>query len=99
MLDPDSRHELQLDFKQRKPGRPPLSTSAKILAAGPVVPPPIEIDPATLLARAAAERIRHAKKRGSKIPLKQVYDGTSRATFHRRWRQRKPNKTADRSKG
>ena len=98
MLDPDSRHELRLDLKQRKTGRPPLKPRLKY-RLHPVVPAPIDKDRATLLVRAAAERVREGEKRGSKIPLKQLYDGTSRATFHRRWQQRKPNKTADRSKG
>ena len=41
MLDPDSDHELQLDFKQRKRGRPPLVPPRKYW--GGLVPPPIEI--------------------------------------------------------
>ena len=92
MLDPDSHHPLRLDLKQRKSGRPPLAPRRKYW--GGRVPDPIDIDAATLLVRAAAERIREAEKSGSKIPLKQLYDGTSRATFHRRWQRWKPNKTA-----
>jgi len=98
MLDPDSHHEWRLDLKRRKRGRPPLKPPLKY-RPHPVVPAPIDIDPATLLVRGAAERVREAEKSGNKIPLKQLYDGTSPATFHRRWRQCKPNKTADRSKG
>jgi hypothetical protein len=97
MLDPDSHHELQLDFKQRKPGRPPLKPPRKY--RGGRIPPPIDIDPVTLRVRAAADRVREAEKSGRKILVKQLYDRTPRATFHRRWRQCKPNKTADRSKG
>ena len=97
MLDPESHHELRLDFKQRKSGRPPLEPQRKYRLG--LVPTPIETDPATLLVR-AAERIRGANKSGTKVPLKQLHDGTSRATFFRR-RQRllKPNKTAVRLKG
>jgi hypothetical protein len=93
MLDPESHHPLRLDFKQRNRGRPPLEPPRKYRLH--LVPAPIEIDPATLLAR-RAERVRGAK---NKVPLKQLYDGTSRATFFRR-RQRllKPNKTAVRLK-
>ena len=93
MLDPESRHELRLDFKQRKSGRPPLEPQRKYRLG--LVPAPIETDPATLLVR-AAERVRGAK---NKVPLKQLHDGTSRATFFRR-RQRllRPNKTAVRLK-
>ena len=81
MLDPESHHELRLDFKQRKSGRPPLEPQRKYRLG--LVPTPIETDPATLLVR-AAERVRGAK---NKVPLKQLHDGTSRATFFRR-RQR-----------
>ena len=99
MLDPDSRHELRLDFKQRKSGRPPLAPKLKY-RLHPVVPAPIDIDRATLIARAAAERVRDAQKSGSKVPpLKQLDEGTSRSTFHRRWRRLKPNKMADHLKG
>ena len=97
MLDPDSHHELQLDFKQRKPGRPPLAPPRKYW--GGLVPPPIETDPAMLLARDAA-RIRGAKDSGPKILHKQMHDGTNRSTYYRRQQLLpKPNKTADRSKG
>ena len=93
MLDPDSRHPLRLDFKQRKSGRPPLEPQVKYRLG--LVPTPIQSDTAMLLARRAAERIRDAKKSGSKLPLRQLYDGTSRATFYRRWKRlRKPNRTA-----
>ena len=93
MLDPESRHPLRLDFKQRKSGRPSLEPQRKYRLG--LVPTPIETDPATLLVR-AAERVRGAK---DKVPLKQLHDGTSRATFFRR-RQRllRPNKTAVRLK-
>ena len=74
MLDPKSDHELQLDFKQRKPGRPPLAPPRKYW--GGLVPPPIETDPAMLLARRAA-RIRGAKDSGPKVPHKQLHDGTA----------------------
>lgn len=97
MLDPESHHPLRLDFKQRNSGRPPLEPQRKYRLG--LVPNPIEIDPATLLVRCAAERVRDAKKSGSKVPLKQLHDGTSRATFFRRWRRWKPNKTVDRLKG
>jgi hypothetical protein len=94
MLDPDSHHELRLDLKQRKSGRPPLEPKLKY-RLHPVVPAPIDIDPATLRVRAAAERVRDAQKSGSKVPpLKQLDEGTSRSTFHRRWQRYKPNKTA-----
>jgi hypothetical protein len=84
MLDPDSDHELQLDFKQRK---------------GDLVPRPIETDPAMLLARRAV-RIRGAKGSGPKVPHKQLHDGTSPSTYYRRHKLlSKPNKTADQSKG
>jgi hypothetical protein len=99
MLDPDSHHELRLDLKQRKSGRPPLAPKLKY-RLHPVVPAPIDIDRATLIARAAAERVRDAQKSGSKVPpLKQLDEGTSRSTFHRRWRRLKPNKMADHLKG
>jgi len=96
MLDPESHHELQLDFKQRKSGRPPLEPPSKYRPV--LVPAPIEDDPATRLVR-RAERVRGANKTGTKVPLKQLHDGTSRATFYRR-RQLllKPNKTAARLK-
>ena len=61
MLDPDSHHELRLDLKQRKRGRPPLAPKLKYRLT--LVPPPIDIDPTTLLAR-RAERIRGAKDNG-----------------------------------
>jgi hypothetical protein len=96
MLDSGSDHELRLDFKQRKSGRPPLKPQQKYRLG--LVPNPIEIDPATLIVRGAAERVRGAKKSGSKVPLKQLHEGTSRATFFRRWRRWKPNKTAVRLK-
>ena len=92
MLDPESRHPLRLDFKKRNSGRPFLGPSQNDYL--PLVPAPIENDAATRLVR-AAERVR-AK---DKVPLKQLHDGTSRATFFRR-RQRllRPNKTAVRLK-
>jgi hypothetical protein len=92
MLDSESRHGLRLDFKQRKSGRPPLKPQGKYRPGR--VPPPLETDQATLIARAAAERVRDAQKSGSEAPLKQLHDGTSRATFYRRWRRCNPNKTA-----
>jgi hypothetical protein len=93
MLDPDSRHLLRLDFKQRKRGRPPLEPQEKYQLG--LVPTPIQTDPATLIVRRAAERVRDAKKSGRKLPHKQLFDGTSRATFYRRWKHlRKPNKTS-----
>jgi hypothetical protein len=54
MLDPDSHHALRLDLLQRKSGRPPLQPPRKYW--GGRVPDPIDIDAATLLVRAAAER-------------------------------------------
>ena len=96
MLDPNSRHELQLDFKQRKPGRPPLAPPRQYWAG--LVAPPIETDPTMLLARDAT-RIRGAKDGGPKILHKQVHDRSNRSTYYRRLRLlSKPNKTADRSK-
>jgi hypothetical protein len=79
MLDPVSDHELQLDFKQRKRGRPPLSPDWS-----PLVSAPIENDAVTRIVRSAAKRVRDAKDQGSKIPLKQLHDGTSRSSFIRR---------------
>ena len=97
MLDPDSDHELQLDFKQRKRGRPPLAPPPKYWLG--LVLPPIETDPAMLFARRAV-RIRGAKDCGPKVPHKQLHDGTSRSTYYRRQKLLpKPNKTVDRSKG
>ena len=49
MLDPESRHPLRLDFKQRKCGRPPLELQSKYRPV--LVPTPIDEDPATLLVR------------------------------------------------
>ena len=99
MLDPDSDHELQLDFKQRKRGRPPLAPPQKYW--GDLVPRPIETDPAMLLARNAV-RIRGAKDSGPKVPHKRLHDHkkTSRSTYFRRQQLLpKRNKTVDRSKG
>jgi hypothetical protein len=88
MLDPKSRHALRLDFKQRKSGRPRLEPASNYRPV--FVPAPIEDDPATRIARRAAERVRDAKKSGTKVPLlKQLDDGTSRATFYRRWKSNK----------
>jgi len=96
MLDPESDHELQLDFKQRKRGRPPLGTRRKYW--GGLVPPPIEADPAMLLALRAA-RIRGAKDSGPKVPHKQLHGGTSRSTYYRRQKLlRESNKTTGRLK-
>jgi hypothetical protein len=81
MLDPKSRHPLRLDFKQRNSGRPPLKPAR--IDWLPLVPPPVEMDRATLIAR-RAKRVRAATNGGHKIPLKQLHDGTSRATFFRR---------------
>jgi hypothetical protein len=99
MLDPKSDHELQLDFKQRKRGRPPLAPPPPKYWMG-LVPPPIETDPAMLLARRAV-RIRGAKDSGPKVLHKQLHDdGTSRSTYYRRLKfLSKPNKTANWSKG
>jgi hypothetical protein len=96
MLDPDSHRPFRLDLKQRKSGRPPLKPPRKYW--GGIIPDPIDIDPATLLVSDAAERVREAEKSGSKIPLKQLYDGTSRPTFYRRWQRCKPKKTASNPK-
>jgi hypothetical protein len=83
MLDPDSKHELRLDFKQRKSGRPPLSPPR--IDWPPLVPAPIENDAVTRIVRSAAERVRDAKDQGRKIPpVKQLHDGASRSTYHRR---------------
>jgi hypothetical protein len=101
MLDPSSDHELQLDFTQRRRGRPPPSPPRKYW--GGFVRPPIEEDPAFLLARRAV-RIRGAKDGGRKVH-KQLHDDgknrkTSRSTDFRRLQLLpKPNKTADRPKG
>jgi hypothetical protein len=63
-----------------------------------LVAAPIDEDPATLVVR-RAERVPGANKSGTKVPLKQLHDGTSRATFfRRRQRLRKANKTAVRLK-
>ena len=92
----NSRRPFRLDLKQRKSGRPPLKTTRKYW--GGIIPDPIDIDPATLLVR-RAEEIRGAKKSGTKVPLKQLHDGTSRATFFRRRKLlRNRNKTAVRLK-
>jgi hypothetical protein len=97
MLDPDSRHELRLDFKQRKRGRPPLAPPRKYRLG--LVPTPIEIDPMMLLARRAA-RIRGAKDSGPKVLHKQLHkDKHDRPTYYRRLRLLpKSNKTAGRLK-
>jgi len=98
MLDPESDHELQLDFKQRKRGRPPLAPPRKYW--GGLVPPPIETDPAMRLAR-HAERIRGAKDKGRKSLVKQLLGdgGTSRSTYYRRLELlRELNNTAGRLK-
>ena len=96
MLDPGSDHELQLDFTQRKRGRPPPAPPRKYW--GGLVPPPIETDPAFLLARHAV-RIRGAKDSGPKLLHKQLHDEHNRSTYFRRLPLLlKPSKTADRSK-
>jgi len=97
MLDPDSDHELQLDFKQRKPGRAPLAPPRKYWMG--LVPPPIETDPMMLLARRAA-RIRGAKDSGPKVLHKQLHKNKhDRSTYYRRLRLLpKSNKTAGRLK-
>jgi hypothetical protein len=90
MLDPGSRHPLRLDFKQRNSGRPPLESPRTDWP--PLLPGPIQRNPAMVLAE---KRIREATKSGRKVPLKQLHDGISRATFFRRkalFRNR--NKTA-----
>ena len=95
MLDPESRHELRLDFKQRKCGRPPLEPPRKYRPV--LVPAPIEkIRRRSLF---AVQNVSAVRKKWTKVPLKQLHDGTSRATFFRR-RQRllRPNKTAVRLK-
>jgi hypothetical protein len=61
MLDPESDFELQLDFKQRKRGRPPLEPPAKYWPG--LVPRPIETDPAMLITRRIVG-IREAQKTG-----------------------------------
>ena len=97
MLDPDSHHELRLDLKQRKRGRPPPAPPRKYW--GGLVRPPIETDPAFLLARSAV-RSRGAKDSGPKVLHKQVHDEHNRSTYYRRLQLLpKPNKTADRPKG
>jgi hypothetical protein len=96
MLDPESNHELQLDFTQRKRGRPPLAPPRKFW--GGLVPPPIETDPAFLLARRAVH-IRGAKDSGPKVLHKQMHDESNRSSYFRRLQLlSKPSKTADRSK-
>ena len=97
MLDPDSDHELQLDFKQRNSGRPPLEPPRKYWMG--LVPPPIETDPMMLLAR-RAERIRGAKDSGPKVLHKQLHKNKhDRSTYYRRLRLLpKSNKTAGRLK-
>jgi hypothetical protein len=81
MLDSEPHHPLRLYFKQRKSGRPPLEFP---LNDRPVhVPAPIEDDPAMLLAR-RAERIRRASKTGTKVPLKQLHEGSTLSTLNRR---------------
>ena len=96
MLDPESDFELQLDFKQRKRGRPPLAPPPKYWPG--LVPRPIETDPAMLLARNAV-RIRGAKDSGPKLLHKQLHDEHNRSTYFRRLQLlSKPSKTADRSK-
>ena len=92
MLDPDLHGQFRFDLKQRKRGRPPLKSPRKYW--GGIIPDPIDIDPATLLVRDAADRVREAEKSGSKIPLKQLHDRTSRSTFYRRWDRCKPHKPA-----
>ena len=97
MLDPESDFELQLDFKQRKRGRPPLAPPQKYWPR--LVPRPIETDPAMLITRRIV-RIREAEKTGSKAPLKQLWEGISRSSYYRRRKLlQMRNKTADRSKG
>ena len=97
MLDPDSHHELRLDFKQRNSGRPPLAPPRKYWMG--LVPPPIETDPMMLLAR-RAERIRGAKDSGPKVLHKQLHKNKhDRSTYYRRLRLLpKSNKTAGRLK-
>ena len=96
MLDPKAHHELQLDFKQRKPGRAPLAPPRKYWMG--LVPPPIETDPMMLLARRAA-RIRGAKDSGPKFLHKQMHDESNRSSYFRRLQLlSKPSKTADRLK-
>jgi hypothetical protein len=96
MLDPDSDDELQLDFKQRKRGRPPLAPPPYWPG---LVPRPIETDQAMLRAR-HAKRIRGAKDSGRKVQHKQLQVGISRATYYRRLKMlsAKGNKTDDRLK-
>jgi hypothetical protein len=97
MLDPKSHHELQLEFKQGKRGRPPLAPPRMYFAG--LVPPPIETDPAMLLAR-HAERIRGAKGSRPKLLHKQVHDEHNRSTYYRRQKLlRESNKTAGHLKG
>jgi hypothetical protein len=97
MLDPESHHELRLEFKQRKRGRPPLAPPRKYFAG--LVPPPIETDPAMLLARRAV-RIRGAKGSETKVLHKQVHDEHNRSTYYRRQKLlRGVNKTDGRPRG
>jgi predicted DNA-binding transcriptional regulator AlpA len=83
MLDPDSKHELQLDFKQRKSGRPPLGPGRTDWLSP--VPSLQEINRTRLAALRVADRIREAQKSGRKIPLKQLLhrSGISRASWYR----------------
>jgi hypothetical protein len=96
MLDPSSDHELQLDFTQRRRGRPPPAPPRKYW--GGFASPPIETDPMFLLVRRAV-RTRNAKNSGSKLLHKQLYDKHNRSTYFRLLPLfSKPSKTADRSK-
>ena len=61
MLDPDSNHELQLDFKQRKRGRPPLGPP-RTYWLSPVPLPKRQIR-TRLAARRVADRIREAQEK------------------------------------
>ena len=80
MLDPDSRHPLRLEFKQRKSGRPRLARRLDWL---PFVLDQLDNDAATLSAR-RAEHLRSAMDSGRKVPHKQLRDGISSATYYRR---------------
>ena len=97
MLDPDSHHQLRLDFKQRKSGRPPLGPPRKYWLVSCTCSHRDRSGDAPC--SPCSGRVRGAKDSGPKVPLKQLHDGTSRATFYRRQQLLpKRNKTAVRLK-
>jgi hypothetical protein len=81
MLDPKSRHPLRVDFQKRNSGRPSLGP--RQIDWLPLVRAPMEKDAASLVVR-RAEEVRGAKNGGRKVPVKQLHDGISRATYYRR---------------